>query len=127
MLDTPHPEVLAHDWLPPVLLGREAEMVEVVRRLDPPHPHAPAPWMVGIVGSRGSGTSSVARRAAREVADRLRASSPAAIPRYVAIRTAHHRAAHGVAAAMLGTMDDGFDGRGFPVLEILAGFLRRLR
>jgi hypothetical protein len=28
---------------------------------------------------------------------------------------------------MLGTMDEGFDGRGFPVAEILAGFLRRLR
>jgi hypothetical protein len=127
MLTTPHPEVLAHDWLPPVVLGREAEVAEVVRRLDAPRPHAPPPWMIGVVGPRGSGTSTVARRAAREVADRVRASSSGYAPRWIAIRTAGHRGTHGVAAALLATLDEGFDGRGFPVAEILAGFLRRLR
>ncbi|MGB7124131.1 MAG: AAA family ATPase, partial [Thermoplasmata archaeon] len=127
MLVTPHPEVLAHDWLPPVVLGREAEVAEIVRRLDAPTPHAPAPWMVAVVGPRGSGTSSVARRAAREVADRVRISGSGVIPRWIAVRTADHRGTHGVASALLGSVDDGFDGRGFPVAEILAGFLRRLR
>ena len=127
MLTIPHPEVLAHDWLPPVVLGREVEVAEVVRRLDAPRPHAPPPWMVGVVGPRGSGTSIVARRAAREVADRVRSSTSGPTPRWVAIRTSRCRGTHGVASAMLGTMDDGFDGRGFPVAEILAGFLRRLR
>ncbi|MGA8303932.1 MAG: AAA family ATPase [Thermoplasmata archaeon] len=127
MLATPHPEVLALDWLPPVILGREAEVAEVVRRLDAPDPHAPPPWMVGVVGPRGAGTSSVARRAAREVADRLRVSHPGVIPRWVALRTPRYRATHGVAAALLASMDEGFDGRGFPVAEIVAGFLRRLR
>ncbi|MGC2206066.1 MAG: hypothetical protein WA719_09150, partial [Thermoplasmata archaeon] len=83
MLVTPHPEVLAHDWLPPVVLGREAEVAEIVRRLDAPTPHAPAPWMVAVVGPRGSGTSSVARRAAREVADRVRISGSGVIPRWI--------------------------------------------
>jgi hypothetical protein len=127
MLPTAHPEVLAEDWLPPVVLGREAEVAELVRRLDPPRPRAPAPWMVAVVGPRGCGTSAVARRAAREVADLRRASGAGAIPRWAAVRTARQRGAHGVASALLATLDDGFDGRGFPVVEILAGFLRRLR
>lgn len=127
MLATPHAEVLAHDWLPPVVLGREVEVAEIVRRLDPPSPKAPPPWMVGVTGPRGSGTSAVARRAAREVADRLRAAGSGAVPRWVAVRTARHRGTHGVASALLANLDDGFDGRGFPVVEILAGFLRRIR
>jgi len=122
-----HTEVLARDWLPPVVLGREAEVAEMVRRLDAPRPHAPPPWMVGVIGPRGSGTSTVARRAAREVSDRLRTSETGIVPRWIAIRIARHRGTHGVASALLATMDEGFDGRGFPVAEILAGFLRRLR
>ncbi len=127
MLPTPHPEVLADDWLPPVVLGREVEVREVVRRLDPPRPHAPPPWMVGVVGSRGAGSSSVARRAAREVADRIRAAIPGSAPRQLAVRTAGCRGTHGVASELLRRLDDGFDGRGFPIAEIVAGVLRRLR
>lgn len=127
MFVTPHPEVLARDWLPPVVLGREAEVAEVVRRLDPPRPRAPPPWIVGVVGTSGSGTSTVARRAAREVVDRLRTSTAGVVPRSVAVRTAGQRGTHGVASALLGSLDDGFDGRGFSVVEIVAGFLRRLR
>ena len=127
MLPTPHPEVLAYDWLPPVVLGREVEVAELVRQLDAPRPRAPAPWMAAAVGPRGCGTSAVARRAAREVADRVRASGAVRPPRWIAVRTAQYRGTHGVATALLHAMDDGFDGRGFPVVEILAGFLRRLR
>ena len=127
MLTPSHAEVLARDWLPPVVLGREVEVAEVVRRLDPPSPHAPGPWIVGVVGPSGSGTSSVARRAAREVADRLRASGSGPIPRWIAVRTARCRGTHGVATALLRALDEGFDGRGFPAVEILAGFLRRVR
>lgn len=127
MLATPHPEVLADDWLPPVVLGREAEVTEVVRRLDPPVPRAPPPWMIGVVGTRGAGSSSVARRAAREVADRLRATAPGTVPRQLVVRVAGCRGVHGVASELLRRLDDGFDGRGFPVAEIVAGLLRRLR
>jgi len=127
MLPTPHPEVLAEDWLPPVVLGREAEVLDVVRRLDPPSPRAAPPWIVAVVGTRGSGTSAVARRAAREVADRLRAERPGAIPRVIHLRVTQCRGAHGVASELLRALDDGFDGRGFPLVEVLAGFLRRVR
>jgi hypothetical protein len=127
MFPVAHCEVLAEDWLPPVVLGREAQVLELVRQLDAPRPRAPPPWMVAVVGPRGCGTSSVARRAAREVADRVRSSSPGPPPRWVAIRTARYRGTHGVACALLRTIDDGFDGRGFPIAEVLAGFLRRLR
>ncbi len=127
MLAVPHAEVLSRDWVPPVVLGREAEVADAVRRLDAPTPRAPPPWILGIAGDRGSGTSAVARRAAREVADRLRATSVAPPPRTIAVRVAGCRGTHGVATALLRVLDEGFEGRGFPVAEILAGFLRRIR
>jgi len=127
MLPTPHSEVLAQDWLPPVVLGREVEVAELVRRLDAPRPRAPPPWLSGVVGPRGAGSSAVARRAAREVADRIRAATPGPLPRWIALRAARARGTHGLAATMLRHLDEGFDGRGFSVPEILAGFLRRMR
>lgn len=120
-----HPEVLADDWLPPVPFARERETRELVRRMDAPSPVAPPPWVVAVAGSSGSGTSTVARRAAREVVERLRAAGSA--PRLLAVRLAQLRGPHGVATALLRKLDDGFDGRGFPVVEVLAGLLRRLR
>jgi len=122
-----HSEVLAHDWLPPVAFGRAREVLELVRRLDPPTPRAPRPWVVGVAGPSGTGTSTVARRAAREVVDRVRASLGEPFPRLITVRTPFLRGTHGVATAMLQRLDDGFDGRGFPVPEILAGLLRRFR
>lgn len=127
MLSPQHSEVLARDWVPPVVLGREPEVAELVRRLDAPQPHAPPPWVVAVGGPRGAGSSTVARRAAREVADRVRASRAAPPPRTVFLRAAGCRGTHGVASALLRVFDEGFDGRGFPVAEILAGFLRRMR
>ncbi len=121
-----HPEVLADDWLPPTPLGRESETREVVRRLDPPTPVAPPPWVVAVAGPSGTGTSTVARRAAREVADRLRAASGRP-PRILPVRVATLRGSHGVATALLRQFDPGFEGRGFPTAEIVAGVLRRLR
>jgi len=120
-------EVLAHDWLPPVAFARASAVEELVRKLDPPSPRAPRPWIVGVAGPSGSGTSTVARRAAREVVDRVRAAQGEPFPRVLAVRTPWLRGTHGVATRLLQFLDDGFDGRGFPVPEILAGFLRRLR
>ncbi len=127
MLSASYPEVLANDWLPPVALGRQREVLEVVRRLDPPRPRAPPPWIVGIAGRSGSGTSVVARRAAREVADRWRTGGEVGSVRPVAVRVGGLRGSHGVATALLRRLDEGFDGRGFATREILAGFLHRLR
>jgi hypothetical protein len=127
MFAVSNPEVLAREWLPPLALGREREVQEVVRRLDPPTPHAPPPWVVAVAGRSGAGSSTVARRAAREVVDRLRAAGGGPAPRAIAVRTALLHGAHGVASALLQRFDEGFDGRGFPTAEILAGFLRRLR
>ncbi|MCI4373019.1 MAG: ATP-binding protein [Thermoplasmata archaeon] len=127
MFEVRHPEVLARDWLPPVASGREAEVAEVVRRLDPPAPRAPPPWIVAVAGARGTGTSTVARRAARTLADLLRAGSVVCVPRLIPVRTAGLRGAHGVASSLLRHLDPGFDGRGFSVVEVLAGFLRRIR
>jgi hypothetical protein len=121
------PEVLAHDWLPPVLIGRTHEVGDAVRRLDPPVPSADPPWIVGVAGPSGAGTSAVARRAARETVDRLRAFRAEPAPRTWAVRVGNLRGTHGVATGLLRHLDEGFDGRGFPVAEILAGFLRRIR
>ncbi len=127
MLACPHPEVLSNEWLPPIAIGREPEVAEVVRRLDPPRPRAPPPWWVAVVGPSGAGTSTVARRAARETADRVRGGLSGPPPRVLPIRVGDVRGTHGVATAMLRKLDDGFDGRGFAVTEILAGVLRRVR
>ena len=127
MLPALHPETLANDWLPPVAFGRQREVLEVVRRLDAPRPTAPAPWVVGVAGPSGSGTSAVARRAAREVADRWRTSGEPGRLRSVGVRIGGLRGPHGIATALLRRLDEGFDGRGFSTREILAGFLRRLR
>lgn len=127
MQPTAHAEVLARDWLPPVALGRAREVAEVVRRLDPPTPGTPGPWLVGVAGPSGSGTSTIARRAAREVADRVRAARGEPFPRVLSVRVPFLKGPHGVVTALLQRLDDGFDGRGFPAPEILAGLLRRLR
>jgi hypothetical protein len=127
MLPPTNPEVLANDWVPPVAIGREREVRDVVRRLDPPTPHAPPPWIVGIAGAAGTGTSTVARRAAREAIDVLRSAGAPPGAHALFVRTAFLRGAHGVATALLRQFDEGFDGRGFPTAEILAGVLRRLR
>ena len=127
MLPIPHTEVHANDWLPPVPNGRQRAVEEVVRRLDPPRPKAPGPWVVGVAGPAGSGTSLVARRAARGVVERLRAEGALLPPRLLMVRLAGQRGLHGLATALLQRLDEGFDGRGFSVPEILAGFLRRVR
>jgi hypothetical protein len=127
MFPVANPEVLSNDWLAPVPISREREVQEVVRRLDAPSPVAPPPWIVAVAGAPGSGTSTVARRAAREVVERLRRSSSGPPPRVLHVRVSALKGAHGVATALLRLLDDGFDGRGFPVAEILAGVLRRLR
>ncbi len=127
MMPTSNPEVLANDWLPPLALGRERELNEAVLRLDAPAPRAPGPWIVAIAGPSGTGTSTVARRAAREVIEQLRQLSGDPAPRVLAVRTSGLRGAHGVATALLRRFDEGFDGRGFPVAEVIAGVLRRVR
>jgi len=123
----PHAEVLARDWLPPTALGRSREISELVRRLEPGAPRIAGPWVAGVVGAGGSGTSTVARRAAREVADRVRVGLHGGVPRVLAVRTPFLRGPHGVATALVQRMDEGFDGRGFPAPEVLAGLLRRIR
>jgi hypothetical protein len=127
MFPVANPEVLSNDWLAPVPIARERDLQEVVRRLDAPSPVAPPPWIVAVAGPHGSGTSTVARRAAREVIERLRRGAGGSSPRLLHVRVAGLRGPHGVASALLRLLDDGFDGRGFPVAEILAGLLRRLR
>jgi hypothetical protein len=127
MLPVASPEVLSNDWLSPAPIGRERDVQEVVRRLDAPAPAAPPPWVVAVAGASGSGTSTVARRAAREVVERLRRTPGGAGARVLHARVATLKGPHGVATELLRRLDDGFDGRGFPVAEILAGLLRRLK
>ena len=127
MVELSSPEVLALDWLPPVAIGRWREVNDVVRRLDAPSPKANPPWIVGVAGPPGSGTSAVARRAARETIERLRATCAEPVARSWTLRVRDRRGTHGVATGLLQLLDEGFDGRGFPVAEILAGFLRRVR
>jgi hypothetical protein len=127
MFPIANPEVLSNDWLCPLPIAREREVQEVVRRLDPPRPSSPSPWFVAVAGVPGSGTSTIARRAGREVVERLRASCGGPGARQLHVRLPGLKGPHGVATALLRLLDPGFDGRGFPAAEILAGVLRRLR
>lgn len=127
MLRVDHPEVLAPDWLPPTLLGRTFELERLRRLLGDPLPDRPMPWVAGVDGPAGSGTSSTARLAARRLLEAYRRERPGATaPLLVAVRVRWCAGPHGVATALLQSVDDGFSGRGFSVVEIVAGFLRRL-
>jgi hypothetical protein len=122
-----HPEVLAHDWLPPTLVGRADELAELRELLGDPLPDRPMPWAATVRGPSGSGTSATARLAARRLVEAYRRERPnATAPLLVAVRVRWCAGSHGVATALLQSLDDGFSGRGFPVVEIVAGFLRRL-
>ncbi len=126
MLNAVHPEILGPDWLPPVLLARSREVAQAVRLLEHPPEDPRSPPMVFVEGPEGSGTSTVARAAGRTLAARKRSSPGPSETRLYAVRTRGCRTGLGVASALLRYFDPGFDGRGFSVVEVLAGFLRRL-
>ncbi len=122
-----YPEVLTSDWLPPTALDRQSEVHSLVRLLGPESPPGGSARIVAVSGPPGSGTSTVARRAARDLVDRVRTTRGGVIPLTVTIRVRWCRGTQGLASALVQRLDEGFHGRGFPVVEILAGFLRRLR
>lgn len=127
MFAAPHPEVLAAEWLPPSLVDRAAELEAVRGWLGDPIPSHGGPWAVAVRGPPGSGTSATARWAARRLVDGYRRERPSATPPVsIPLRVRWCRGTHGVASELLRRLDEGFSGRGFPVVEIVAGFLRRL-
>lgn len=127
MLRATYPEVLTTDWLPPTALARHGEVQRLLALLDPDYPPKGPARVASVIGPRGSGTSIIARRAAREVVDRLRTARAGPLPLTSTVRVRWCRGTLGVATALVQQLDEGFRGRGFPVVEILAGYLRRLR
>ncbi len=126
MLRAEHPEVLARDWTPPVLIGRSWPLDELRRALRVP-PAIEGRTEVAIVrGPSGSGTSAVARRAALDVVERWRHAGGAGRPLVAVVRVAWAETTRGVAAELLQRFDPDFAPHGFPVAELMAGFLRRL-
>ena len=126
MLRAVHPEVLAQEWIPPVALGRRGEVERVVRLLE----HHRSTKMTGpaalVVGPAGAGSSTVVRLAARQIVDQLRCARQPAPPLVAAVRVRYCRGTLGVASELLRRLDPEFEGRGFRVVEIIAGFVRRL-
>lgn len=127
MLPLSHPEVLSADWVPPVALRRQEPLLRLREWLGDPYPDRGLPWAAAVVGPAGSGTSTVARLAARSLADAVRREDAQQVPLLAAVRARWCRGPHGVATELLRRLDDGFVGRGFPIAEILAGFLRRIQ
>ncbi len=127
MLNPQHPEVLAADWVPPVPVGRRRELERLVEWLGDPLPPDPRPWGAAILGPPGSGTSTLARLAARRLYEASRREGWTRPPLGVAVRVRWSRGTHAVASELLQRLDEGFRGQGFPTAEIVAGFLRRLR
>jgi hypothetical protein len=123
---TPFPAVLTSDWLPPVLPDRTKELAELSRMLGDPYPADPPPWVACVVGPSGAGTSATARLAARRLLEAVRREEARASPAMIRVRVAAAAGTVGVAAGLLQGLDSGFEPRGFPTAEILAGFLRRL-
>jgi hypothetical protein len=123
---TPHPVVLTPDWLPPVLPDRAQELADLADRLGDPYPSSPPPWVAAVVGPTGSGTSATARLAARRVVEALHREGGRPEPVLVRVRVSSALGTQGVATGLLRGLDGGFEPRGFPVAEILAGFLRRV-
>lgn len=126
MLRLVHPEVLARDWLPPVLLDRAREVAEVRRRVEAALESA-RDRAVMVIGAPGSGTSSVARAASRAILQELRHDPAHPPPLLACVRSDAGRGSQSIATSLLQLLDPGFSGRGFHTTEILAGFLRRLR
>jgi hypothetical protein len=80
-----------------------------------------------VLGPRGSGTSTLARLAARAWAESQPASSGAGGVVQAIVRPGEVHGAQGVAGELLRALDPEYELRGFSVSELLAGFLRRLR
>ena len=126
VIATPHPEILASEFAPPVLVGRSTELARAGRELGEPWPDRAPPWSLTIVGPPGSGTSALARAAARRLVESIRRSRRGGPPLLATVRVRWCRGAQGVAATLLQHVDEGFHQQGFAVAEIIAGLLRRL-
>jgi hypothetical protein len=120
-------EVLGEQWVPPVAIGRAKEIETTVAAAESSREPPTRPGLAIVEGPAGSGSSTVARQAARRLADRCRAASADGRVRIVTVATRLFRSPHGVAAALVRSYDEGLDGRGFPWGDLLAGFLRRTR
>jgi hypothetical protein len=122
-----HPEVLAPDWLPPVPLGRRGSLASLVRWLNEPLSPTALAGAAIVLGPRGSGTSTLARLGARSWAEgQPLGVGPVGVVQ-VTIRPAAVHGSQGAAGELLRALDPEYELRGFPVSELLAGFLRRLR
>jgi len=121
------PEVLAPDWIPPVPLGRRGPLAALLRWLEEPLTPGSRAGAAVVVGPRGSGTSTLARLAARAWVESHSDRGGAAGVVQAQVRLPEVHGAHGAAGALLRALDPEYELRGFPVSELLAGFLRRLR
>jgi hypothetical protein len=122
-----HPEVLAPGWLPPVPLGRRGHLASLIRWIEAPGSGGSHAGAAVVLGPRGSGTSTLARLAARAWAESLPGSGGLTGAVVANIRPAEVHGPQGVAGELLRALDPDYELRGFPVSELLAGFLRRLR
>lgn len=122
-----HPEVLTPDWLPPVPLGRREPLAVLLRWLEEPLVPRSRAGAAVVLGPRGSGTSTLGRLAARAWAGGRPSSEGSEGVVQAIIRPADVHGAQGAAGELLRALDPDYELRGFPVSELLAGFLRRLR
>ncbi|MCI4358466.1 MAG: hypothetical protein L3J95_02805 [Thermoplasmata archaeon] len=126
MLRPDHPEVLAPDWIPPVLVGRSEALEALRRQLPVPRSQRTRPEVAILKGPPGSGTSVVARRAGLGVVERLRQSGEPTPALFAPVRVRWAAGPLGIATELMHRLDPSFCAHGFSVPQLMAGFLRRL-
>lgn len=120
------PRALSDDWCPPSLRGRNDILQELGRSLTATSTSSPRAGLV-LWGSRGVGTSAVARQLVRTVEEHWRRTDARRPPLLLRADVATERTPSRVVSALFRGIDERFRGAGCPTELLVTLLIRRLR